>query len=709
MVSKEDVAALYVALFNRAPEGVGLDNWYNATLLNNWGVGELAESMLLAAQQIVSSNPEYQSIYPQYVNVDPKNVFSVKNIIETVYKTLFDKTYLDDPTGIDYWVQNVISGVQSIGEAVASIEIVAKQIALGEILAYESTVKAAKTFLNRIEAALIVAENIRDFDGDFIKFQNYILLVNDDPKSLYDLINQLTFNNNSNNDFNNDNNNLTDDLNSNNSNNNINSNDLNNNNNLNDNADINDSDINDLLDSILNLDNLVNNIDNGQDIKQDDNQNIDTSSCKVLYDSNPIETISSDKLYIFDSLYSGQKWNMETITYSFPSSIPSDYLDTIAYNTKFFSSPNVFTSEWQSLNNSEKEKVKTVLKQISDITNINFIEISDGNGYIRFSKVLFDNSKYAGFSFYPGCSSIEGDVFLNKKYLDDTNISDNNKLEIILHEVGHALGLKHPFEGLNTLPKYEDNNLYTVMSYTPYKPLVVYFDKNNIQISYSTDATPVTFQLYDVLVLQAMYGKNLTKTSGNDTYNLSNLFNKHIYMTLWDSGGIDTLDVSDATYPSYINLNDGSFSSVDYHSLEDQRSEIVSYLDSIGYSTGWVYDFFNRPELQEDLYTGENNLAIAYGTIIENVRTGSGDDKVWDNSADNYIYTGSGDDIIYLGAGGNDTVDGGDGYDTVIINDSSTNYSLERANGYISISNGVEYITLNDVEEVKFLDNSIIL
>jgi len=651
MVSKEDVAALYVALFNRAPEGEGLDSWYNAALSNNWGIGELAESMLLAAHQIVSSNPEYQSIYPQYINIDPKNVFSVKNIIETVYKTLFDKTYLDDPTGIDYWVQNVISGVQSIGEAVASIEIVAKQIALGEISADEATVKAAKTFLNRIEAALIVAENVYNFDGDFTKFRNYILEVNNDISSIDALRNQFLSSNynsfNGNNDWNNDWNN--------------------------------------------------------------DERNNVPDTCKVSYDTSPVENVPPDKIYIFNSLYAGQKWNMETIAYSFPSSLPSDYLDTVAYDTKFFSSPNVFTSEWQSLNNSEKEKVKTVLKQVSDIIDINFLEISDNDGNIRFNKVLFDNANYAGFSFYPGCSSEEGDVFLNKKYFDDTSISDNNKLEIIIHEVGHALGLKHPFEGFNTLSSNEDNNLYTVMSYTPYKPLVVYFNKDNIQISYSTDATPITFQLYDILTLQAIYGKNLTKTSGNDTYNLSDLFNKHVYMTLWDSGGIDTLDVSDATHPSYINLNDGSFSSVDYHSLEDQRDEIVSYLDSIGYSTSWVYDFFNRPELQEDLYTGENNLAIAYGTIIENVKTGSGDDKVWDNSADNYIYTGSGDDIIYLGAGGNDTVDGGDGYDTVIINDSSTNYNSEHTNGYMILSNGFQSISLHNVEEVKFLDDTIIL
>src|SRR5690606_18332270 len=36
----------------------------------------------------------------------------------------------------------------------------------------------------------------------------------------------------------------------------------------------------------------------------------------------------------------------------------------------------------------------------------------------------------------------------------------------LLHEIGHALGLTHPFDGDDRLPSSVDNRLYTVMSYT---------------------------------------------------------------------------------------------------------------------------------------------------------------------------------------------------------------------------------------------------
>ncbi len=664
MVPEEDVAALYIAMFNRAPEGEGLESWYKAALENDWGLAELAESMLLAAQQVVSSNVDYMLFYPQYVEINPNDPNNVRDIIETVYETLFDKNYINDPEGIDGWVYNVTSGNQSLGQAIASIEIVAKDIALGKIPADADTFKAAKTFLSRIDAALIVAEYINTFDEDFSKFQNYILLVNDDPESLTFLENKLK-------------------------------NDLGV-------VDDNNQQITDDNQQILD--------DNNQTVIDDNNQQItdNNANCSFSFEmNNPLYEVPQDKMYVYSALNSGFKWDMNTILYSFPEQIPFSYyyLDLSEYFSK-----NSLESTWEPLNDIEKNWVREIFNNISKLVNLSFEEVNDQNGQIRFNKVYFDISDYGGFSFYPNCYLEEGgDVFLNSNYFNDQNYYDKWKKSIILHEIGHALGLKHPFEGSSTLPQNEDNSLYSVMSYTDYRHLVVYFDKNNISISYFSDAYPISFQLYDVLTLQALYGHNLSYASGDDIYNLSDLFDKHVYMTLWDSGGIDTLDVSNTTYPSYINLTDGSFSSVSYHSLETQRDEIVDYLNSIDYSTDWIYDFFNDSYLQENLYTGENNLAIAYGTVIENVKTGAGDDIIWDNQASNYIYTGEGNDKIYLGSGGNDFVDGGSGYDVIILNGNSSDYNLEQDNDYTVLTNGLEEISFVNVEEIQFTDTNIVV
>jgi len=183
-LTERDVVKLYVAMFHRAPEGQGVQDWYNAAITNNWDLGALAQSMLLAAQQVVSSNPEYQKIYPEYVNVDPTNPESVKAIIETVYEILFNKTYNDDPEGINTWVQEVTEKGEPLGNVIASITLAAEQIANGEVEADEATLKAAKAYMNKVDVAEYVAQKIPTFNGDFQLFQGFIASVTDDPTTV---------------------------------------------------------------------------------------------------------------------------------------------------------------------------------------------------------------------------------------------------------------------------------------------------------------------------------------------------------------------------------------------------------------------------------------------------------------------------------------------------------------------------------------------
>jgi hypothetical protein len=191
-LTKENVAQLYVAMFERVPEKEGFDAWYNAAIENNWGLGELAQSMLTAAEQVVNTSDEYAEIYPQYVNVNSSSEESVRDIIENVYQTLFNKSYTDDPVGIDTWVKSVTEDGQSIGNVVASITTIANQLASDSNLD-EDTKKAVDTYKNKVDVALYGAEEIDsadiDKDGkvepeDLKELQEPLELVNDTPESV---------------------------------------------------------------------------------------------------------------------------------------------------------------------------------------------------------------------------------------------------------------------------------------------------------------------------------------------------------------------------------------------------------------------------------------------------------------------------------------------------------------------------------------------
>ena len=181
MITREDIIGLYIALFGRAPEGNGLDNWYNLAVNNNLNLSQLANSMVNAAVQVINSNDFYKMIYPQYMNINLSDYFSIRDIVETVYKNIFNKDYNSDPEGIDGWVNAVLNGNMDIGSAVVSII----EAALNTDWSYDPTAfKAYKTFLNRINVAKYIADHIEEFDGDFYKFRKYIYEVNDRDESI---------------------------------------------------------------------------------------------------------------------------------------------------------------------------------------------------------------------------------------------------------------------------------------------------------------------------------------------------------------------------------------------------------------------------------------------------------------------------------------------------------------------------------------------
>jgi hypothetical protein len=279
------------------------------------------------------------------------------------------------------------------------------------------------------------------------------------------------------------------------------------------------------------------------------------------------------------------------------------------------------------------------------------------------------------------------------------------------------MGLKHPFEGYPTLDEDTENDLYTIMSYTSKEYLVFdfYVDQYSMNYSISDSAYPDDYQLYDVMALQAFYGADTTTRTGDDIYELSSLYDDHRHEVIWDAGGYDILNLSSTTHTDIIDMDSGTLSSVDVHSIETQKREAIERFVESDFSRSdaenFVNEAFNGID-PETVYTGIDNLGIAEGAIIEGLITGSGNDYIFDNGYNNVIFTMDGDDTVYITYTNiHDIVDGGEGYDVVDISwaDSSDFVIFEAAEDdwYMKSEEYGLFVELIGVESVVMSDTSL--
>jgi len=231
---------------------------------------------------------------------------------------------------------------------------------------------------------------------------------------------------------------------------------------------------------------------------------------------------------------------------------------------------------------------------------------------------------------------------------------------ILLHEIGHAFGLRGDLEisGYNSvLDAGEYNTDMSVMSYF-IPESGYYFESPTGAIKYDSIADArfaVTPMAYDIAALESLYGTSSINVDA-DTYSFTGA---KVSRTIKDDGGVDTFDLS--------GYNGESGVSIDLN-------------PTLGINDEW---------LDRKTIVGEEYIYLARGTVIENAAGTTKGDFIVGNAAQNVLKGGGGNDNL-VGGGekdflfgelGNDTLDGGvgsdvyrfavsgDGVDTIIDSD----------------------------------------
>ena len=315
---------------------------------------------------------------------------------------------------------------------------------------------------------------------------------------------------------------------------------------------------------------------------------------------------------------------------------------------------------------AQRTATQQITAMISEVCGLTFTYVN-GSGYTDAATILLNNMNLSTSNFgsttgpttaNTAANLPAGDVNLD---LAVTGVSSSSlpagslSYYGLMHELGIAVGLV-PWEGTNlastnygSLFAAENSAQYSVMS--------------SIDETLTTNGTsfgnPDGLMLYDIAALQRIYGANNTTRNTATTYgNNSNAGGIYDFSTnsqpafsIWDGGGVDTLDSSGYGGNQIFSLVAGGFSSLR------------------GFS---------------------DNVSIAYGVAIENATSGDGTDRfiLSSDNVNNTIIGGLGTDTAFV------TYNFGVGY-AFSLGGTAANFTMQGTAGADNFQ-GIEAIRFAD-------------
>ena len=336
------------------------------------------------------------------------------------------------------------------------------------------------------------------------------------------------------------------------------------------------------------------------------------------------------------------------------------------------------------LSAKQQSVVATIFAEVqSYVAQVTFASAAAGGVAAAEATFRFGHSNLpeTAYAYTPWFDEAAGDVWFNNASREyDSPVRGNYAYFTFIHEIGHAIGLKHPHEAetFGTMPVAEDQLSFTVMSYRSYAGAPL--DDQG----YTTPENnfPQTFMMYDIQALQHLYGANFATRSGDTVYKWSpgtgavtingkagagSASNK-LFMTLWDGGGKDTYDFSAYQSAVTIDLSPGGWS---------DTGGLQNPLTGTGEAPlGAIANAL--------LYKGDAR------SLIENAKGGFGADKLSGNAVANLLDGGP----------GADTMRGFAGNDTYVVDNGSDRVEEQAGGGVDTVRSSVGYTLGTHIERL---------
>ncbi|WP_157961695.1 matrixin family metalloprotease [Acuticoccus kandeliae] len=293
--------------------------------------------------------------------------------------------------------------------------------------------------------------------------------------------------------------------------------------------------------------------------------------------------------------------------------------------------------------NALKKAVRQAAAQVEAVAGIILVEVKDAaDAMISISyNTDPDGISWANYPFsnaaYPNSY---GELTMNDTF--DSFAKGTFGFEILLHEFGHALGLKHPFDDTPKLAPNLDNTSNTVMSYTV------------------SGGPKSTYQQLDKEALRALYGP----ARGLDGVSVSFSDASSTLRVVGTSGTDKLIGVNDDSKISGAGGADILFGRDGYDRLVGDGGD----------------DVLNGLWGDDTLIGGQGNDRMRGGERDDRLLGGHGDDRLFGEEGDDQLIGGSGSERMF-GGPGRDTLSGGGGSDEMRGDKGADVFALDTARG----------------------------